>query len=131
MVNMFYVGQNGELYQGDMQIGDREATKQEIEAYETKQTLAESKRIKDEAKKIGKPYILNGIEYIVPLDKDTQDIVSALTTGYIAAVISNTLTDVTINTVMELSNGVKMPITTADWMAFATWFKDERNGFFV
>jgi hypothetical protein len=84
-----------------------------------------------ELKAIGMPYTLNGIVYQVPLDSDAQSIITALTVGYIAATITNTLTDTTINTVIQFSNGTHMPITTLDWMAFATWFKDNRSSFFA
>lgn len=83
-----------------------------------------------ELKAIGLPYELNGVTYQVPLDEDTQNLVAVLTTGYLAAAFSGTLSDTTIDTVMHLSNGVEMPITTNEWMPFAEWFKSERNKFF-
>lgn len=86
------------------------------------QALANVERLKDEAKKTGKLYTLNGIEYIVPLDKDAQDTVTAITVANIAGLF--------VSTTMEFSNGVKMPIASADWMAFAQWFVTERNAFF-
>jgi hypothetical protein len=84
-----------------------------------------------ELKAIGMPYTLNGVVYQVPLDSDAQSIITALTVGYIAASITNTLTTITINTVIKFSNGTHIPITTPDWMAFATWFKDKRSSFFT
>lgn len=86
------------------------------------QALAEVERLKDEAKKAGKPYTLNSIKYIVPLDKDAQDTVTAITVANISGLF--------VSTTMEFSNGVKMPIASADWMAFAQWFVTERNAFF-
>jgi len=85
-------------------------------------TLAEVERLKNEAKKAGKVYTLNGTEYIVPLDKDAQETVTAITVAHIASLF--------ISTTIEFSNGVKMPIVAADWMAFAQWFVTERNAFF-
>jgi hypothetical protein len=82
-------------------------------------------------KAIGLPYTLNGVEYQVPLDSDAQSIITALTVGYIAANITNTVTATTISTVIRFSNGTNMPITTPDWIAFATWFKDKRSSFFA
>jgi hypothetical protein len=84
-----------------------------------------------ELKAIGMPYTLNGAVYQVPLDSDAQDIITALTVGYIAANMTNTVTTTTINTVIQFSNGTHMPITTPDFMAFATWFKDKRSSFFA
>lgn len=100
-------------------VPDPEFTSEELEL----QALAEVERLKDEAKKVGKLYLLNGKEYIVPLDKDAQDAVTAITVAHIASLF--------MSTTMEFSNGVKMPITSADWMAFAQWFVTERNRFFV
>lgn len=37
---MYYTNNGTDLYQGDMQIGDREATIEEVEAYEAKKELA-------------------------------------------------------------------------------------------
>jgi hypothetical protein len=82
-------------------------------------------------KSIGMPYTLNGIEYQVPLDSDAQSIITALTVGYIAANITSTVTATTISTVIQFSNGTHMPITTPDFIAFATWFKDKRSSFFA
>lgn len=79
-------------------------------------------QLKDEAKKAGKTYSLNGKEYIVPLDKDAQDTVTAISVAHIAGLF--------VSTTMEFSNGVKMPIVAADWMTFAQWFVTERNSFF-
>jgi hypothetical protein len=84
-----------------------------------------------ELKAIGLPYTLNGVEYQVPLDSDAQSIITALTVGYIAANMTNTVTSTTISTVIRFSNGINMPITTPDWIAFATWFKDKRSSFFA
>jgi hypothetical protein len=84
-----------------------------------------------ELKAIGLPYTLNGEEYQVPLDSDAQSIITALTVGYITATITNTVTATTINTVIRFSNGTHMPITTPDFIAFATWFKDKRSSFFA
>lgn len=37
---MYYIDINGNLYQGDMRIGDREATKKEIATHEEEKELA-------------------------------------------------------------------------------------------
>jgi hypothetical protein len=84
-----------------------------------------------ELKAIGLAYTLNGVVYQVPIDSDAQSIITALTVGYIAANMTNTLTATTISTDIQFSNGVHMPITTPDWIAFATWFKDKRSSFFA
>lgn len=35
------------------------------------------------------------------------------------------------NTVIHFENGAEMPIAAADFPAFAAWFAQQRNGFFV
>jgi hypothetical protein len=36
-----------------------------------------------------------------------------------------------MSTNVEFSNGVVMPMSAADFPAFAAWFVDKRNGYFV
>jgi len=74
-------------------------------------------------KKTGVPYELGGIVYLVPIDKEAQEAVTAVT----VAVMANAFQ----STVIEFSNGVRMPITSTEWMVFATWFANERNKLFV
>ena len=76
-----------------------------------------------ELKLQGKPFTLNGIDYQVPLTKDTQDTVVAVAVAFQMGGISST--------VLEFENGVTMPISQSNFMPFATWFSTERNSFFV
>ena len=75
-----------------------------------------------EMKAIGKPYELNGVTYQVPLDKDAQDAVVAVTVKNLAGAF--------VKTNIEFSNGVVMPITKDEFMPFALWFGAERGKFF-
>lgn len=75
------------------------------------------------AKRTGVPYLLNGIEYLVPLTVDDQNTVTAVSVAVMANAIANT--------VVEFSNGTSMPIAATEWMAFATWFAGERNKLFT
>jgi hypothetical protein len=75
-----------------------------------------------ELKVIGMPYTLKGISYQVPLTKDAQDTVVALSLGFQMGAITSTN--------MEFVNGTILPITAADFMNFAIWFSTERNKFF-
>jgi len=77
----------------------------------------------DELKKIGLPYTLNSVVYQVPLDKDAQDTIVAITVQSLAGAF--------VSTNLEFSNGVKMPILLADLLPFVTWFSIERNKFFI
>ena len=76
-----------------------------------------------ELKLQGKPYTQNGIDYQVPLTKDTQDTVVAVAVAFQMGGISST--------VLEFENGVTMPISQTDFMPFATWFSTQRNSFFA
>jgi hypothetical protein len=72
-----------------------------------------------ELKRIGKFY--NGV--MVPLDKDAQDTIVAITVQVLAGVFTGTIA--------EFSNGTKMTLTPSNFMDFAKWFGVERNRFFV
>jgi hypothetical protein len=75
-----------------------------------------------ELKAIGMPYTLNGISYQVPLTKDAQDTVVALSVAFQMSAITSTN--------IEFDNGTILPITAEDFMKFAIWFTTERNKFF-
>ena len=76
-----------------------------------------------ELKLQGKIYTQNGIDYQVPLTKDTQDTVVAVAVAFQMGGITST--------VLEFENGVTLPISQTDFMPFATWFSTQRNSFFV
>jgi hypothetical protein len=75
-----------------------------------------------ELKVIGMPYTLNGVVYQVPLTKDSQDTVVALSVAFQSSAITSTN--------IEFDNGTILPIEAADFMNFAIWFTTERNKFF-
>jgi hypothetical protein len=75
-----------------------------------------------ELKVIGMPYTLNGISYQVPLTKDSQDTVVALSVAFQSSAITSTN--------IEFDNGTILPIIAEDFMNFAIWFTTERNKFF-
>ena len=70
----------------------------------------------------GAPYTIDGTEYQISFTKDDGDglvqVKSAFELG------------VTITTI-HFENGTKMPITSAEFSAFAAWFVQKRNEFFV
>jgi hypothetical protein len=69
-------------------------------------------------KRIGKLY--NGFQ--VPLDEEAQIAVTSIAVMHLAGLFKST--------VISFSNGVKMPISAAEFMDFAKWFGDERGAFF-
>lgn len=74
------------------------------------------------AKAAGDTYTLDGTDYVVPFT-------SADATGLlqVRAAFDFGVTE----TAMEFSNGVKMPLTPADFATFAPWFVARRNAFFT
>lgn len=70
-------------------------------------------------KKLGLPF--NG--FIIPLTRDSQDIIVALTLAFQLGAITTTK--------IEFENGVIMPVGASDFMTFARWFVAERSKFFV
>jgi hypothetical protein len=69
-------------------------------------------------KRIGKLY--NGFQ--VPLDEEAQIAVTSIAVMNLAELFKFT--------VISFSNGVKMPISAAEFMDFAKWFGAERGAFF-
>lgn len=59
-----FIDKNGNLYLGDMQIGDREATKKEIQAFQDKQELVN--------KLIEAQFLLDSTEYKFNEDYDKK-----------------------------------------------------------
>lgn len=74
------------------------------------------------AKQTGEVYTLNGVEYQVPFMKDDADGLMQVNAAFGLGVT---------DTVIHFTNGVKMPIATADFQAFALWFVTKRNAFFT
>lgn len=89
----------------------------------TSSVIEDAEQMARMKKSIGVPYLLNGIEYLVPLTVDDQNTVTAVSVAVMANAIANT--------VVEFSNGTSMPIAATEWMAFATWFAGERNKLFT
>jgi hypothetical protein len=69
-------------------------------------------------KRIGKLY--NGFQ--VPLDEEAQIAVTSIGVMHLAGLFKYTI--------ISFSNGVKMPISAAEFMDFAKWFGAERGAFF-
>lgn len=82
----------------------------------------EQSKTRDEAMLTGATYKLNNEDYQISFTKEDGDglvqIKSALELG---------LTQTNIH----FSNGIKMPISSSDFPAFALWFVNKRNEFFL
>ena len=85
------------------------------------ETEAAAEIARDEAMLTGKTYRLNTVDYQVSFTKDDGD-------GVFQAKGAIDLGET--GTTLHFKNGTKMPIASAEMMAFATWFSAERNAFF-
>ena len=78
--------------------------------------------IKPSLKNTGYIYTLNNIDYQIPLIKDDADGLLQVKSAFDLGVT---------NTVIHFTNGIKMPITSSEFMEFAVWFVNKRNEFFL
>ena len=92
-----------------------------VKDFRTEEEIAEQelKQLKVE----GEIYTLNNVDYQVPFMKDDADGLVQVTLGFMKGAFTST--------VIHFSNGTKMPITLDEFDAFALWFADKRNSFFV
>ena len=70
----------------------------------------------------GVPYMLDGIEYEISFTSEDGNGMMQVSTAFDLGVEATTI---------YFSNGTKMPITPAEFDAFAAWFVQKRNEFFV
>lgn len=115
----------GYIYQGDemdMIIGDRKATAEEIASYQKNKTIAVD-NIK--AKELRATAMLEGVDYNgfqISFTKDDGDGLVQVKAAFELGLTATTI---------HFANGTKMPITAAEFGAFALWFVNKRNEFFV
>ena len=70
----------------------------------------------------GAPYTLDDIEYQISFTSDDGNGLIQVKAAFDLGVEATTI---------HFSNGTKMPITTAEFGAFAAWFVQKRNEFFL
>ena len=70
----------------------------------------------------GAPYTLDGIDYQISFTSEDGNGVMQVRTAFDLGVEATTI---------YFSNGAKMPITAEEFEAFAVWFVNKRNEFFV
>mgnify|MGYP000225742784 CR=1 FL=1 len=93
----------------------------------TPEQIAESESAKATAERAaamlsGAPYTIDGTDYQISFTADDGNGVTQVKTAFELG-----LPDTTI----YFSNGTKMPITSVEFGAFAAWFAQKRNEFFV
>ena len=70
----------------------------------------------------GAPYTLDGIDYQISFTSEDGNRVMQVRTAFDLGAEATTI---------YFSNGTKMPITAEEFEAFAVWFMNKRNEFFV
>ena len=83
---------------------------------------AEAKAARLSAMVSGVPYPLDGVEYQISFTADDGNGMTQVKTAFDLGVEATTI---------YFSNGTKMPITSVEFGAFAAWFVQKRNEFFV
>jgi len=110
------------LYEGDIPQGNRhvwdEATQSVL--VDPEWLLEEEARVKSKAKKEGEVYLDTGVS--VPFTNE-----NALAILQVKAAFELGVTD----TIIELDNGEKLPMSSVGFSAFALWFAEKRNSYFV
>ena len=89
---------------------------------DSKSVVPDTEKMNALKKLEGVEYTLNDIVYKIPLSKEAQDGVTAITLAFMNNAVPETA--------VVFDNGTRMPITAAEWMPFATWFAIERSKLF-
>lgn len=85
-------------------------------------TAAQAEKAISDLKTNGELYLLNGTDYRVPFMKDDADGLLQVKAAFDMGVLSTNI---------HFSNGTIMPIASTEFAAFAMWFIEKRNSFFV
>ena len=99
-----------------------EFSEEELEAIAKEQANSEAKEQRAAAMLEGDIYPLAGVDYRVSFTKDDGDGLMQVKSAFELGLAS---------TIIYFANGAKMPITAEEFEAFAVWFAQKRNEFFV
>ena len=99
-----------------------EYTEAEITAIAKEQADIRAKEQRAAAMLEGDIYPLAGVDYRVSFTKDDGDGLIQVKSAFELGLAS---------TIIYFANGAKMPITAEEFEAFAVWFVNKRNEFFV
>ena len=99
-----------------------EFSEEELEAIAEEQTNIAAKEQRAAAMLEGDIYPLAGVDYRVSFTKDDGDGLMQVKSAFELGLAS---------TIIYFANGAKMPITAEEFEAFAVWFVNKRNEFFV
>ena len=106
----------------DGNVPEPEFTAEEIAEREAATAEEQAKAERATAMLNGAPYTLDGIDYQISFTKDDGDGLVQVKSAFELGLTSTTI---------HFDNGTKMPITSAEFGAFAAWFVQKRNEFFV
>ena len=104
----------------EITLQEFEALRAESEQYKLEVAWQNKKRY--EAMLSGAPYTLDGIDYQISFTSEDGNGMTQVKTAFDLGVEATTI---------HFENGTKMPITSAEFGAFAAWFVQKRNEFFV
>ena len=110
------------LWMADGNTPEPEYTDVELDAIALEQAKQEAIEQRAVAMLEGDTYTLNGIDYKVSFTKDDGDGLVQVKAAFELGVAS---------TIIYFANGTKLPITAEEFEAFAVWFVNKRNEFFV
>ena len=99
-----------------------EFSEKELEAIAKEKANSEAKEQRAAAMLEGDIYPLAGVDYRVSFTKDDGDGLMQVKSAFELGLAS---------TIIYFANGAKMPITAEEFEAFAVWFVNKRNEFFV
>ena len=99
-----------------------EFSEEELDAIAEEQTNIAAKEQRAAAMLEGDIYPLAGVDYRVSFTKDDGDGLMQVKSAFELGLAS---------TIIYFANGAKMPITAEEFEAFAVWFVNKRNEFFV
>ena len=99
-----------------------EFSEEELDAIAKEQANIAAKEQRAAAMLEGDIYPLAGVDYRVSFTKDDGDGLMQVKSAFELGLAS---------TIIYFANGAKMPITAEEFEAFAVWFVNKRNEFFV
>ena len=96
----------------------------EIERLEQKEQALklEQSKARDEAMLAGAAYKINDTDYKISFTKEDGDGLIQVKSAFELGLTQ---------TIIHFSNGIKMPISSSEFQAFALWFVNKRNEFFI
>ena len=100
----------------------QEALQKEQKEQEEQALKLEQSKARDETMLAGATYNLNNEDYQISLTKEDGDGLAQVKTAFELGLTQTTI---------HFSNGTKLQISSTEFLAFALWFVNKRNEFFI